>query len=604
MEDKKPVIISEMFKNLYGSEGRKELEFMAANMKAEFEKLNGVECFVTSRVKAPVSILQKYDTEEKYSENWNSMKDLLGFMLVVDNNQDVDDVLYYVEEQYESLKNPNSKLLYKDFRKKSLRKKEDGSSYTDEYIDMPSDKGYQTSNGYKNCRINLMINDYPVEIQVKTKEQYIAHVATHDPVYKAKGNIEKSKCEMVSDALFPYFEAYAHLILKEDEMSKRQIDQCKKDILEIYNRNFEIYSKYPKIFREASSVFAAYIFILKNREDLQADTFLNDQIPNNQLLESEILRIFEFKKKELLKNDKMLQESDAFSRTINYIINMSYEEFKALRKQIAGDFRKDICVITGVFDMINEKDIKLIQRCAESFRQVVVAPYNDSLTELYLGQPPMYTLAERKEAVGMIRGVTSVSEVDISGIVKYEGNIKPFILDKPKPKKYKVGYLPGVFDMFHPGHIEYIKQVIDLCDEVFVGIKTDDYVRIFKNKVPIMGERERQCIAASLFGVNCVYLTPYDILPPAGLLERMNKMANSGKACAVFLGSDWKLKPEKKGPSSKEEYRILSELYKNITLDSIDRGDSGRSSTGYRERAKKSCEFVNPYELTTTGVES
>ena len=143
MEDKKPFIISEMFKNLYGSEGRKELEFMAANMKAEFEKLNGVECFVTSRVKAPVSILQKYDTEEKYSENWNSMKDLLGFMLVVDNNQDVDDVLYYVEEQYESLKNPNSKLLYKDFRKKSLRKKEDGSSYTDEYIDMPSDKGYE-----------------------------------------------------------------------------------------------------------------------------------------------------------------------------------------------------------------------------------------------------------------------------------------------------------------------------------------------------------------------------------------------------------------------------------------------------------------------------
>ena len=49
------------------------------------------------------------------------MKDLIGFTVVVDTNQDVDSVLYYMQEHYEQFKNPNSKYFYRDFRFEDCR---------------------------------------------------------------------------------------------------------------------------------------------------------------------------------------------------------------------------------------------------------------------------------------------------------------------------------------------------------------------------------------------------------------------------------------------------------------------------------------------------
>lgn len=610
--DKKRQITTEMFHNLYGAESSQNIELMVTNLKSELENLPRVESFVTTRVKAPLSILQKYDTDEKYSKEWNSMKDLIGFTVVVDTNQDVDSVLYYMQEHYEQFKNPNSKYFYRDFRFEDCRQPQKrGENVELDAAKQPLLKGYQTNNGYKNVRINLMFNEtvdgkpvsYPIEVQVKTKAQYVAHMATHDPVYKSKAIKDKDDCTRVSDALFPYFEALAHLMLKEDQMSERQIYQCKKDIKEIYERNEELYKEFPGVFNEASSIFAVYMFVLKNREKLYANALLDNSIINNQLLESEVLRIFHYKQKELLKNDKSLTESKAFMITINDIINMSYEEFVKLSNSIAGDYRKETCIIAGIFDMNREKDIKLIQRCAKSFRHVVVAVYDDELTKMYLGVEPMFSVEDRMKAVEMLDDVSSVTKVDITGKVHYAGGtIEPFIIDKPKPKKYAIGYLPGVFDMFHPGHIEYIQEVIKRCDKVIVGIKTDFYVLVNKNKTTVQKEDERVCVANALVGVSEVYKTPYDIMPPQEVLAEMEEAIADGKACAIFLGSDWKDPTKKKGPSSLAEYDVLTERYSGITLDCIPRGNSGRSSTKYRGRAIEAAKFNNPHELKTLGV--
>ena len=59
---------------------------------------------------------------------------------------------------------------------------------------------------------------------------------------------------------------------------------------------------------------------------------------------------------------------------------------------------------------------------------------------------------------------------------------------------------------------------------------------------------------------------------------------------------------QKKSPLSLAEYKMITEGYPMIELGKIPRGESKRSSTGYRERAKVAVEAFNPYELKTLGV--
>ena len=251
-----PEVLEEIFRRLYSPEQRTALDEWVANIKSDLESVPDVDGFVMSRIKGPLSILKKVNGDSKYLEEWNTMKDLLGFMVVVDSNAEIDTLLYYMQTHFGSLKNPNAKTLISDFRKKPIREPDPSRKVI---IDPPSPKGYQINDGYKNVRINLMVVDYPVEIQVKTREQYIAHMATHDPVYKSKVIPDEATAHRFSDALFPYFEAYAHLKLKENEMTPIQIENCKKDMRAIFERNQDIYKQYPEVYNEACSIFAVYV---------------------------------------------------------------------------------------------------------------------------------------------------------------------------------------------------------------------------------------------------------------------------------------------------------------------------------------------------------
>ncbi len=596
-----PEVLAEIFGNLYHKDEKQFLEDWIANIKSDLENIPDVDSFVMSRIKGPLSILKKVNSDSKYIAEWNKMKDLLGFMVVVDSNQEIDTLLYYIQTHFSKLQNPNAKTLISDFRKKPIREPDPSRPVI---MDQPSPKGYQVNDGYKNVRVNLMVEDYPVEIQVKTRAQYIAHMATHDPVYKSKIIPDETTAHRISDALFPYFEAYAHLKLNEKEMTPTQVSNCKRDMRAIFERNKDIYEKYPEVYNEACSIFAVYVFVMKNREQLYADALLDDSVVNSQLLEAEILRIFHYKQKEMLKKDKSLTDSKSFMKTAEEIMSMSYKEYKATSEKLAGEYRKELCIISGVFDMIREQDIKLIKRCAKSFRRVVVSVYDDNLAKLYLGIEPMYTAAERMKALEMIDDVASVSIVGVDGSVKDKEMVEPFIIDAPVEKKYKLGYLPGVFDLFHPGHIEYIQEASKLCERLIVGIKTDDYVMLNKKKTTIQSEHERAVIADALVCVDGVEITNYDITPPIRVLQELESVAKSGEGAVIFLGSDWH-KPEtmqKKSGLSLAEYRMLQEDYPDIEFGKIPRGESKRSSTGYRERAQVAVEAFNPYELKTLGV--
>jgi len=98
-------------------------------------------------------------------------------------------------------------------------------------------------------------------------------------------------------------------------------------------------------------------------------------------------------------------------------------------------------------------------------------------------------------------------------------------------KKYKVGYTTGVFDMFHIGHLNILKKAKEQCDYLIVGVSTDENVRNYKNKTPIIPFEERIAIVREL---KCVD----EAVPQVN----MNKMEAWEKLHfdALFHGSDWK----------------------------------------------------------------
>ena len=623
--------LQELFRGLYGERARDEVEYLIANLKSELERLSGVDAFVTARVKNPISIIKKFQTKPVYGEKWNKMKDLIGLMVVVDSNNDVDDVIHHLVRKYGSMKNPNCEAMFKDYRILNIRDDHNKETEGVETYNQNSSKGYQTCDGYKNVRVNLMINDYPIEIQIKTKEQYVAHEATHDPVYKAPSQSDEKVRQEISDRLFPYFETYAHMMFHLSDMSDREIEVWKQDMQEIIERNGDFYNSYRDIFEDASKVFAFYMFMTNNMKNIYKDSVFGNSTLNLKLLEIEIKRIFHYLEKQIAAEDTSLTSGEVFNATINKIANLKYEDFIKMRDQLAGSYRCEKCIVSGVYDLLRKKDVTLFKRLAESFRSVEVGVYSDELAEIFSGKPPMFSLEERQAALRNIKGISSLYVVDQNGHMKTSESIEFLSLDpleekfinvnivpnsleellkikqnkdiQPpiipvKEKTFSIGYLPGVFDMLHPGHIEYISQVCKLCKKVYVGSKSDDYVRIIKKKNPVLNLDERKEILESIRGIEEVGVTEFDITPLSAVLAKMEEEIETGHKCAIFMGSDWLDKEKQKSERSLSEYDNLVSNYPEINLLSIPRGNSQRSSTNYKTQGENRLNDVNPYEIT------
>lgn len=79
-----------------------------------------------------------------------------------------------------------------------------------------------------------------------------------------------------------------------------------------------------------------------------------------------------------------------------------------------------------------------------------------------------------------------------------------------KKKPYHVGYVPGVFDLFHTGHLRLIERCKERCDHLIVGVLTDELVAYYKGRPPVVSCEDRMNVIRGLKAVDEVIPVNFD----------------------------------------------------------------------------------------------
>ena len=99
-------------------------------------------------------------------------------------------------------------------------------------------------------------------------------------------------------------------------------------------------------------------------------------------------------------------------------------------------------------------------------------------------------------------------------------------------KKYHIGYISGVFDLYHIGHINMLRRAKEQCDYLIVAVTSDEYVRSHKKREPFIPFEERCEVIKSCKYVDEVVGVPYKY---AGTVEAFQKYHFD----CQFCGSDY-----------------------------------------------------------------
>lgn len=82
---------------------------------------------------------------------------------------------------------------------------------------------------------------------------------------------------------------------------------------------------------------------------------------------------------------------------------------------------------------------------------------------------------------------------------------------KNKPNKpHHIGYVAGVFDLFHIGHLNILRRAKEHCDYLIVGVVSDRQVREYKKVKPFVPFNERLDMVRSCKYVDEAHEIPFE----------------------------------------------------------------------------------------------
>lgn len=92
-----------------------------------------------------------------------------------------------------------------------------------------------------------------------------------------------------------------------------------------------------------------------------------------------------------------------------------------------------------------------------------------------------------------------------------------------------IGYTAGVYDLFHVGHLNLLKNAKSMCDKLIVGVTVDELVT-YKGKHAMIPYEDRAEIVRSIQYVDAV-VPQYD-MDKLTMCKKLN-------ADILFVGDDW-----------------------------------------------------------------
>jgi glycerol-3-phosphate cytidylyltransferase len=99
----------------------------------------------------------------------------------------------------------------------------------------------------------------------------------------------------------------------------------------------------------------------------------------------------------------------------------------------------------------------------------------------------------------------------------------------------RVGYAPGVYDLFHIGHLNIIKLAKAECDHLVVGVVSDEMATMAKGRLPVIPLAERLEIVRHIDLVDEVFV---ETSPDKMDVWRQRPFD------VIFKGDDWRATPK------------------------------------------------------------
>lgn len=146
---------------------------------------------------------------------------------------------------------------------------------------------------------------------------------------------------------------------------------------------------------------------------------------------------------------------------------------------------------------INQDELHLII-CIKRYSGVVRQLQDIGITDYHIYDPGNDYPSRRRQRILNKTGITDCCTGSIScnsgsrNNLQAETTSSDLIMNSYNDKKpYNVGYIAGVFDLFHIGHLNMFKRAKELCNYLIVGVVSDEGVRLNKQAEPFVPFEER-----------------------------------------------------------------------------------------------------------------